>query len=137
MPRKVSSQLQVGCTACQSRAIETAIWRKARSFAESALRKSPSRAFELYGELPHKKFTILPGPGGIPAETVAEVVHKVLAVKRSKACCLAGRDATIRRRVERFPTSLRLRLTLKQILKYGTDSAHAEPASHRAEHDER
>ena len=58
----------------QPGAIQTPIWGKARSFAESALSKYPPRASELYGALLDKMITVLRDPGGIPADSVAEVV---------------------------------------------------------------
>ena len=119
----------------QPGAIQTPIWGKARSFAESALSKYPPRASELYGALLDKMITVLRDPGGIPADSVAEVVHNVLAVKRPKARYLVGRDATMRRWIERLPTSLRDRLILSQIPKYGPGSSLAETTLPRAEGD--
>ncbi len=119
----------------QPGAIETAIWGKARSFAENALGKYPPRAFRMYGALLDRMTTVLRDPGGIPADAVAEVVHEVLAVERPKARYLVGRDATIRRWIERLPTSLRDRLILSQIPKYGPDSTDTDTDSHRTKRD--
>ena len=74
-------------------------------------------------------------PGGIPSDSFAEVVHDVPAVKRSKARYLVCRDATMRRWFERQPTSLRDRLILSQIPKYGPGSSWAETTLPRAEGD--
>lgn len=119
----------------QPGAIQTPIWGKARSFAEGALCKYPPRAFKLYGALLHKMITVLRDPGGIPADSVAEVVHNALAVKRPRARYLVGRDATMRRWIERLPTSLRDRLILSQIPKYGPGSSLPETTLPRAEGD--
>ena len=79
--------------------------------------------------------TVLRDPGGIPADSVTEVVHNALAVKRPKARYLVGRDATMRRWIERLSTSLRDRLILSQIPKYGPVSSLAETTLPRAEGD--
>lgn len=120
----------------QPGATETPICSKARSYAEIALRKNPPRAFKLHGALLDKVITVLRDPGGIPADSVAGIFHNVLAVKRPKARYLVGRGATIRRWIERLPTSLRDRLIFSQTPNCGLGSTYAEIPPHLAERDE-
>ena len=108
--------------AVQPGAIKTEIWQKARSYVEGELRKYPPEAFEKYGPLLKGISKSLERPRGVDAEEVARTVDIVLTVPRPKARYLIGRDAVIRNLIERLPTSLRDRVIMSRMPKYGTDA---------------
>ena len=107
----------------QPGAIKTVIWEKARSYVECELRKYPPEAFEKYGPLLKRMTESLEKPKGVDAEEVARTVETSLTVARPKARYLVGRDAVLRSWIERLPTSLRDRVILSRMPKYGTDTA--------------
>ena len=104
----------------QPGAIKTEIWRKARAYVEGELQKYPPEAFENYGPLLDRISQSLARPRGVDPEEVARVVDRALTVSRPKARYLVGRDAVVRNLIERLPTSLRDRLILGRMPKYGT-----------------
>ena len=106
----------------QPGAIKTEIWQKARSYVEGELRKYPPEAFEKYGPLLKRISESLERPRGVDAEEVARIVDMILTVSRPKARYLVGRDAVIRNWIERLPTSLRDRVILSRMPRYGTDA---------------
>lgn len=100
--------------------IQTEIWRKALAFVEEAKQTYPPEAFALYGPLLEMMEKRLGRANrGIPAETAAETVHAALTVARPRARYLVGRDARMRRWIERLPTRLRDRLILGRMPEYG------------------
>ena len=104
----------------QPGAINTEIWGKAHSFAERALRGYPPAAFKLYGPLLTRMIGSLEKPRGVDPDQVAKTVQTILTSARPKARYLVGRDAVIRRWIERLPTSLRDRILLSKMPNYGT-----------------
>lgn len=108
----------------QPGAIKTEIWEKARAYVEGELRNYPPKAFEMYGPLLDKIAETLEKPRGVEADEVARTVETALNVARPKARYLVGRDARIRSWIENLPTSLRDRLILSRMPKYGTSPAH-------------
>ena len=104
----------------QPGAIKTDIWGKARSYAERTLQKYPPGAFELYGPLLEMMIESLERPRGVDPDKVAQTVQMILSAARPKARYLVGRDAVIRRWIERLPTSLRDRVIQSKMPKYGT-----------------
>ena len=108
----------------QPGAIKTEIWKKARNYVDGELRKYPPKAFEKYGPLLDKMAESLEKPKGVHAHEVARTVETALNVARPKARYLVGRDALIRSWIESLPTSLRDRLILSRMPKYGTAAAH-------------
>ena len=104
----------------QPGAIYTEIWGKAHSFAERALREYPPGAFKLYGPLLTRMIGSLEKPRGVDPDQVAKTVQTILTSARPKARYLVGRDAVIRRWIERLPTSLRDRILLSKMPNYGT-----------------
>ena len=109
----------------QPGAIKTEIWEKARAYVEGELRKYPPHAFVKYGPLLDKMAESLEKPKGVDAEEVARTVETALNVARPKARYLVGRDALIRSWIESLPTSLRDRLILSRMPRYGTDATHS------------
>lgn len=107
----------------QPGAIKTDIWAKARSYVENELRKYPPEAFEKYGPLLTRMVDTLEKQRGVDADEVARTVEIALTVAHPKARYLVGRDALVRSWIERLPTSLRDRLILSRMPKYGTSSA--------------
>ncbi|MCY4081540.1 MAG: SDR family oxidoreductase [Caldilineaceae bacterium] len=105
----------------QPGAIKTEIWNKARAYVDSELRKYPPNAFEKYGPLLDKMAESLEKPKGVGADEVARTVETALTVAKPKARYLVGRDALIRSWIESLPTSLRDRLILSRMPKYGTE----------------
>jgi len=112
----------IGVVAVQPGEIKTEIWQKARSYVEGELRKYPPEAFERYGPLLERISDSLDKPRGVDADEVARIVDVILTVPRPKARYLVGRDAVIRNWIERLPTSLRDRVILSRMPKYGTDA---------------
>ncbi|MDE0078362.1 MAG: SDR family oxidoreductase [Caldilineaceae bacterium] len=108
----------------QPGAIKTDIWDKARSYVEGELRKYPQNAFEKYGPLLTRLAESLEKPKGVDADEVARTVETALTVARPKARYLVGRDALIRSWIESLPTSLRDRLILSRMPKYGTNATN-------------
>ena len=104
----------------QPGAIKTDIWDKARSYVEGELRKYPPNAFEKYGPLLTRMAESLEKPKGVDADEVARTVETALTAARPKARYRVGRDALIRSWIESLPTSLRDRLILSRMPKYGT-----------------
>ena len=109
----------------QPGAIKTEIWEKARAYVEGELRKYPPHAFVKYGPLLDKMAESLEKPKGVDAVEVARTVETALNVARPKARYLVGRDALIRSWIESLPTSLRDRLILSRMPRYGTDATHS------------
>ena len=105
----------------QPGAIKTEIWNKARAYVDGELRKYPPKAFEKYGPLLDRMAESLEKPRGVPADEVARTVETALTVAKPKARYLVGRDALIRSWIESLPTSLRDRLILSRMPKYGTE----------------
>ena len=108
----------INVVSLQPGAIRTAIWEKARTYAKRALSHYPPRAFDLYGPLIGRMLESLEQERGIEPAEVAEKVHTVLNMPRPEARYLIGRDAIIRRWIERLPTVLRDRLILSKMPKY-------------------
>ena len=103
----------------QPGAIKTEIWNKARAYVDGELRKYPPNAFEKYGPLLDRMAESLDKPKGVGADEVARTVETALTVAKPKARYLVGRDALIRSWIENLPTSLRDRLILSRMPKYG------------------
>ena len=106
----------------QPGAIKTEIWQKAHSYVEEELRKYPPEAFEKYGPLLERISASLDRPRGVDADEVARIVEMILTISSPRARYLVGRDAVIRNLIERLPTSLRDRVILSRMPKYGTDA---------------
>ena len=117
----------INVVSVQPGVIKTAIWDKARAYAKRALSEYPARAFDMYGPLLGRLLESLEETRGIEPDGVARTVHMILTTARPKARYLVGRDAVIRRWVERLPTGLRDRLILSKMPKYGT--ANPRPVS--------
>ena len=116
----------------QPGAIRTVIWQKARVYAQRALSEYPPRAFELYGPLLETLIDSLEGTRGIEPDAVGEKVYTILTCQRPKARYLIGRDAVIRRWIERLPTALRDRLILNRMPRYGAANSHPVSALREA-----
>ena len=110
----------INVVSVQPGVIRTAIWEKARTYAKRALSEYPARAFDMYGPLLGRLHESLEETRGIEPDEVARKVYTILTTARPKARYLVGRDAVIRRWVERLPTGLRDRLILSKMPKYGT-----------------
>ena len=122
--------------AVQPGAIKTEIWQKARSYVEGELRKYPPEAFEKYGPLLESISESLDRPRGVDPEEVARIVDMILTVSRPKARYLVGRDAVIRNLIERLPTSLRDRVILSRMPKYGADAEAPRNELRKAGHED-
>ena len=120
----------------QPGAIRTDIWDKARSYVEGELGKYPSNAFENYGPLLSRMAESLKKPKGVDADEVARTVETALTVAHPRARYLVGRDAVIRSWIERLPTSIRDRLILSRMPKYGSVSANPPEKVHEVGHED-
>lgn len=103
----------------QPGAINTVIWDKARSYVEEKLQNYPADAFDKYGPLLASVSERLAEQQGVDAEQVARTVSRALTTARPRNRYLVGRDAQLRRWIERLPTSLRDRIVLSRMPKYG------------------
>ncbi len=105
----------------QPGAINTVIWDKARNYVEDKLQNYPADAFEKYGPLLASVSEALAEQRGVEPEEVARTVSRALTTTRPRNRYLVGRDAQLRRWIERLPTSLRDRIVLSRMPRYGKE----------------
>ncbi|MCB0115057.1 MAG: SDR family oxidoreductase [Caldilineaceae bacterium] len=101
--------------------IDTPIWQKSLQLVKEWLAAYPPEAQKLYGPLIDKALKSVESAGGIPAEEVAENVAHALTAEKPRVRYIVGRDAQIRRWIERLPDSLRDKLIASQMPKYGDE----------------
>jgi NAD(P)-dependent dehydrogenase (short-subunit alcohol dehydrogenase family) len=98
--------------------IATPIWTKSAARAQELASRLPSELGELYGAriAALSAFAAKRGAGGASAEQVAAVVERALTADRPRARYLVGRDARIRRGIERLPNRMRDRVYERVLL---------------------
>jgi NAD(P)-dependent dehydrogenase (short-subunit alcohol dehydrogenase family) len=96
--------------------IATAIWAKGAERADELRSRFPEDAAELYAPAvaSFRRVALARGPGADP-DGVAKAVEHALTASRPKARYLVGRDAHLRRWIERLPTRLRDRVLAKAL----------------------
>ena len=92
--------------------IKTPIWTKGTERADELRTRLAPEQQELYGRSIERfrEVAIARGLAGIGPEEVARAVERALTAERPKARYLVGKDARLRRRLERLPVRLRDRL---------------------------
>jgi NAD(P)-dependent dehydrogenase (short-subunit alcohol dehydrogenase family) len=92
--------------------IKTPIWTKGAARADELRARAPAERQELYAEAIERfrKVAVARGLAGVGPEEVAKAVEHALTAERPKARYLVGKDARLRRRLERLPVRLRDRL---------------------------
>ncbi len=99
--------------------INTPIWQKGLADAQRWLEKYPPLAQTLYGPLIEKAIRSVQKTEGIPATDVAKAVAHALTATKPRTRYIVGRDAQIRRWIERLPDGLRDRIIASQLPDYG------------------
>jgi NAD(P)-dependent dehydrogenase (short-subunit alcohol dehydrogenase family) len=96
--------------------IATAIWAKGAARADELRSRAPDDVAELYAPAvaSFRKVALARGPGA-DADEVAKAVEHALTASRPKARYLVGRDAHLRRWIERLPTRLRDRVLARAL----------------------
>ena len=91
--------------------IKTPIWTRERP-------DPPAEALTLYGARvdAFRKLAVKRGTAGAPPEDVADAVEHALTAEKPRTRYLVGRDAKLRRRVERLPVQLRDRVIVRRVL---------------------
>ncbi len=92
--------------------IKTPIWTKGTARAEELRARFPAGAEDLYGAAIERfrKVALARGLAGVDPDEVAKAVEHALTADRPRARYLVGKDARLRRRLERLPVRLRDRL---------------------------
>lgn len=99
--------------------IDTPIWQKSLKLVKEWLAAYPPEAHKLYGPLIDKAIKSVESAGGTPADAVAKDVAHALTAAKPRVRYIVGRDAQMRRWIERLPDGLRDRLIASQMPKYG------------------
>ena len=99
--------------------IKTPIWTKGSARAEELRGRFAPEQQELYaGAIAQfRKVAVARGLAGVGPEEVAKAVEHALTAERPKPRYLVGKDARLRRRVERLPVRLRDRLIERALTK--------------------
>jgi NAD(P)-dependent dehydrogenase (short-subunit alcohol dehydrogenase family) len=99
--------------------IKTPIWTKGTARAEELRERFPDGAEELYGAAINRfrKVALARGLAGVDPDEVAKAVEHALIADRPRARYLVGRDARLRRRLERLPVRLRDRLLERALMR--------------------
>lgn len=99
--------------------IDTPIWQKSLKAVQTWLEAYPPQMRPLYGPLIDHALKEVASIHGIPADEVAEVVAHALTAPKPHIRYVVGRDAQIRRWIERLPDALRDRIIASRMPKYG------------------
>jgi NAD(P)-dependent dehydrogenase (short-subunit alcohol dehydrogenase family) len=96
--------------------IATGIWAKGATRADELRSRFPEDIAELYAPAvaSFRRVALARGPGA-DADEVAKAVEHALTASRPKARYLVGRDAHLRRWIERLPTRLRDRVLTRAL----------------------
>ena len=99
--------------------IKTPIWTKGAARAEELRARFSSERQELYAAAIERfrAVAVARGLAGVGPDEVAKAVEHALTAERPKARYLVGKDARLRRRLERLPVRLRDRLIERALLK--------------------
>jgi NAD(P)-dependent dehydrogenase (short-subunit alcohol dehydrogenase family) len=92
--------------------IKTPIWTKGAARADELRARAAPERQELYAAAIERfrKVAVARGLAGVGPEEAAKAVEHALTAERPKARYLVGKDARLRRRLERLPVRLRDRL---------------------------
>jgi NAD(P)-dependent dehydrogenase (short-subunit alcohol dehydrogenase family) len=98
--------------------IATPIWETSMQAADKVLAQMPPKAFEYYGTIIERvKARAMNGMGGLPADTVAQVVEHALTARKPKTRYMVGNDAKVRALLRFLPDRTRDRIIAKQLAK--------------------
>jgi NAD(P)-dependent dehydrogenase (short-subunit alcohol dehydrogenase family) len=99
--------------------IDTPIWQKSLKAVQKWLEDYPPEARQRYGPLIDQAIKSAASATGIPADEVAKAVAHALTAEKPQTRYVVGRDAQIRRWIERLPDSLRDRIIASRMPQYG------------------
>jgi NAD(P)-dependent dehydrogenase (short-subunit alcohol dehydrogenase family) len=98
--------------------IATPIWETSMHAADKVLAQMPPKAFEYYGAIIERvRARAMNGMGGLPADTVAQVVEHALTARKPKTRYMVGNDAKVRALLRFLPDRARDRIIAKQLAK--------------------
>ena len=98
--------------------ILTPIWTKSAAVADDLVAHLPAQLGELYGAriVSLRAFAARRGAGGASPDDVAAVVERAVTAERPRARYVVGRDARMRKGIERLPDRLRDRVYERVLL---------------------
>jgi NAD(P)-dependent dehydrogenase (short-subunit alcohol dehydrogenase family) len=96
--------------------IATPIWQTSLEAADQVMKRLPPQAFEYYGRIIERaRARALRGVGGLPADSVAQVVEHALTAASPKTRYIVGRDARVRAMLGHLPDRWRDRIIARQL----------------------